>query len=177
MAKFKAVIPLAMALMGLSGALLPQVSPVLGSAYAAPMVPNFELKQAGTGKTIKLSDFKGKVLVIDFWATWCPPCRAEIPHFIAMNNALKKKGVQIIGISVDSNGNQAVVPFMKAHHMNYPVLLANDQVISDFGGIRGIPTTFIVDRHGHIVQKFVGLPADTEAGINAAFMHVIHPLI
>lgn len=124
--------------------------------------PDFALKSVD-GKTVKLSDYKGKVVILDFWATWCPPCRKGIPDLIELKNEFGKKGVEIIGISVDSKNTIAEVPsFVKDKKINYPVVYADKKVVSDYGGIESIPTSFIVDKSGKIVNKMIGLyPKDT----------------
>jgi thiol-disulfide isomerase/thioredoxin len=179
MAKFKVLLPLAIGLVALGAIVAPRIIPTGESpANAAQAVAaDFALPRSGDSKTVRLSDFKGKVRIVNFWATWCPPCRAEIPHFIEMYGELKGKGVEIIGISLDREGDKVVAPFVKENKMNYPVLIGNDAVSSAYGGIRGIPTTFIVDREGRIVKKYVGLPAQTEEGIKDAFMKDIKPLL
>lgn len=116
----------------------------------------FELKRANDGKSVRLADFAGKVVVLDFWATWCPPCRAEIPDFIALQKQYKSQGLEIVGVSVDQQGAPVVNNFAKEHGINYTSLLADDKVVSAYGGIRGIPTTFVIDREGNIVKKYVG---------------------
>ena len=117
--------------------------------------PNFVLKNLH-GKTVKLSDFQGKVIILDFWATWCPPCQAEIPHFVELQKDYGEKGLQIIGISLDRGRLKVVKSFARKYKINYPVLLGNIEVTQKYGGIRGIPTTFIIDQKGRIVKKFVG---------------------
>jgi cytochrome c biogenesis protein CcmG/thiol:disulfide interchange protein DsbE len=116
--------------------------------------PQFSLKDIN-GKEVSLSDFKGKVVILDFWATWCGPCRSEIPDFIALQKKYGGKGLQVIGISVDKDKN-ALSKFYKDNGMNYPVALTDGAVESKYGGIRGIPTTFIIDKSGKIVKKYVG---------------------
>lgn len=120
------------------------------------VAPDFALKSAKDGKTVKLSDYKGKVRIVDFWATWCPPCRGEIPHFVSLQKQFGKKGLQVIGLSVDREGPEVVNKFAKEQGINYVSLMADEKVIGDYGGIRGIPTTFVIDRDGNIVKKYVG---------------------
>lgn len=119
------------------------------------IAPQFTLDDIN-GKSVSLNDYKGKVIILDFWATWCPPCREEIPDFIALQNEYGKKGLQIIGIAVDRDGIKSVKPFYENMGMNYPVLLTDGKVESRYGGIRAIPTTFIIDKKGSIVKKYVG---------------------
>jgi cytochrome c biogenesis protein CcmG/thiol:disulfide interchange protein DsbE len=117
--------------------------------------PDFSLKDI-SGLEKKLSDFKDKVLIIDFWATWCPPCRAEIPHFIDLYNQYKDKGLEIIGIALDLKGERVVPPFAAENKINYTILLGNEEVADLYGGIAAIPTTFIVDKDGNIRKKYIG---------------------
>ena len=123
--------------------------------------PDFTLKSFD-GKTVKLSDYKGKVIIIDFWATWCPPCRKGIPDLISIQNDYKND-VVIIGISLDGEKTLKDVPgFVKSYAINYPIVYGDDKVVAAYGGIEGIPTAFVVDRKGNIVDKHVGLvPKDT----------------
>ena len=108
------------------------------------------------GVTVSFSDFQGKTVLVDFWATWCPPCQDEIPGFVDLYNRYHDKGLVIIGISVDEGGVERVKEFMKEYSVNYPIVMANDEVIRAFGGIRGLPTTFWVNAQGRIVKRYVG---------------------
>ena len=118
--------------------------------------PEFSLKSVD-GKTVKLSDYKGKVVIIDFWATWCPPCRKGIPDLISIQNEFKDK-VVIIGISLDREKTIKDVPgFVKNNGINYPVVYGDDKVIIDYVGIQSIPTSFVVDKNGTVVDMHVGL--------------------
>lgn len=132
------------------------ITPALASISSdVKRAPDFELLDVN-GKKVKLSDFKGKIIILDFWATWCPPCRAEIPGFIELYKKYKDKGVEIIGISLDEGGVRDVLPFIKEFGVNYTILIGNYKVTQDYGGIRGIPTTFVIDRKGNIRAKYVG---------------------
>ncbi|MDP2911458.1 MAG: TlpA disulfide reductase family protein, partial [Candidatus Omnitrophota bacterium] len=106
------------------------------------IAPEFTLKDIG-GAEIKLSDFKDKVVIIDFWATWCPPCKAEIPHFIDLYSQYKDQGLEIIGISLDFNGEKILPAFVSKNNINYTILLGGEEVSDLYGGIAAIPTTFI----------------------------------
>ncbi len=117
--------------------------------------PNFTLKTS-QGKTVELSKLKGKTVVVNFWATWCGPCRAEIPGFIDVYNKYKSKGLEIVGISLDQGGWSDVKPFVKKFNITYPVVLGNDKVARLYGNVEAIPTTFIVDKTGKIVNQHVG---------------------
>ncbi len=123
--------------------------------------PNFSLKSVD-GKTVNLSDYTGKIVIIDFWATWCPPCRKGIPDLVSIQKEFKKD-VVIIGISLDDPQTVKEVPgFVKEYGVNYPVVYGDEKVVNAFGGIRSIPTAFIIDKKGNIVDKHIGLvPKDT----------------
>jgi len=127
----------------------------IGGTNDRTAAPDFTLT-CTDGKAIRLSDYRGKVVVLDFWATWCPPCKAEIPDFIKLYSSYKSDGFQMLGISLDEGGLNDVVPFMKDHGMNYPVALGTEEVVSAYGGIRGIPTTFVIDKKGYVRAAFEG---------------------
>jgi thiol-disulfide isomerase/thioredoxin len=124
-------------------------------APAPSIAPTWTLKDVD-GKTIKSSDFAGKVVILDFWATWCPPCKAEIPGFIELQKKYGNKGLVVVGVSLDEQGSAAVKPFMKQIGMDYTVLLGDEKVVRDFGSFEAIPTTFIIDRKGNVVGGHTG---------------------
>ena len=138
-----------------------------GTAFAKTikerkLAPDFTLKDAN-GKSIKLSDFRGKVVLLNFWATWCGPCALEIPWFVEFQQQLKSRGLEVVGISMDEEGWSAIKPFMADHKMNYHVLLGDDSVSQLYGGVDSLPTTFIIDRDGRIaVPPHVGLAGKNE---------------
>ncbi len=131
------------------------LSPTLIAAADSGPAPAWSLKDVN-GKTVKSSDFKGKVVILDFWATWCPPCVAEIPHFITLQDKYSKKGVTFIGASVDEDGAKSVVPFMERAKINYPIVLSTEDVADKYGASEAIPTTIVIDRKGNIVSRTVG---------------------
>ena len=116
---------------------------------------NFSLKSSN-GTSYELSKYKGKVVVVNFWATWCGPCRKEIPDFIEAYKKYKSKGLEIIGISLDQDGWTKVTPYVKQSNINYPVVLGDEKVVQNYGGFNAIPTTFIVDKNGNIVDQHTG---------------------
>jgi cytochrome c biogenesis protein CcmG/thiol:disulfide interchange protein DsbE len=117
--------------------------------------PDFSL--AGpSGKTVSLSDFKGKVVIVDFWATWCPPCRRGIPDLIDLQTQFGDK-LAVIGISVDTDTKDRVASFAQNFNINYTVLFATPEVVQAYGSIQSIPTSFIIDKNGKIVNQHVGL--------------------
>jgi peroxiredoxin len=109
--------------------------------------PDFSLKDAD-GKTVHLSDYKGKVVLLDFWATWCGPCRIEIPWFIDMERQNKDKGFEVLGVAMDDErlGSRQAVP--RQMKVNYRVVIGNDQTAREYGGVDALPTTFLIDRAG-----------------------------
>jgi cytochrome c biogenesis protein CcmG/thiol:disulfide interchange protein DsbE len=125
------------------------------NAPKLPLAANFQLKDIN-GKTVSLSDYKGKVVLVNFWATWCPPCRMEIPHFIELQNQYKDKGFIILGLAGDDEGAKVVKPFAEKMKINYPVLIQDEQVADNYGGIVGIPTSFLIDTKGQIIKKYIG---------------------
>jgi len=126
---------------------------------SSTVAPNFKVTDLN-GKAISLTDYKGKVLFLNFWATWCPPCRAEIPDFIEAYNAQKSNGLEILGISVDTKGKEVVTAFVEKYKINYPVVLESKEItnklIDDYQPGQFIPTTFIIDKKGRIRHKQVG---------------------
>jgi peroxiredoxin len=110
------------------------------------------------GEPISLASFKGQVIILDFWATWCPPCKAEIPNFVELQKAYGDQGLQVVGVSVDDPPDK-LQPFADEYQMNYPVLvgLGRDDLQDAFGPMWGIPTTFLIDREGRICRKHSGL--------------------
>jgi len=121
----------------------------------AKSAPSFTLQDLN-GKTVSLSDFKGKVVVLDFWATWCPPCVMEIPHFIELYEQYKDKGFAMVGISLDREGVSVVKSFARKYRINYPILMTDGRIDKVYGGITGIPTTFVIDSAGNIRRKYIG---------------------
>ena len=132
--------------------------------------PEFALPDLD-GKIVKTADFKGKVVILDFWATWCGPCRMEVPHFVALQSKYGNQGLEIVGLSLDKGGAGDVKPFVKEFNVNYTMLIANDGTASQYGGITGIPTTFVLDKNGKIVKRFLGY-TDPEV-----FEETIKPLL
>lgn len=132
-----------------------------GLAPLAAIVPNqpapaFTLKSLD-GKTLALAELKGKVVVVNFWATWCPPCRAEIPDFVEFYSQNKAKGLEIVGVSVDEMTPQQLRPFVDQNKMSYPIALVTDKILKDYGPIRAIPTTFVIDKKGIIRHAEEGM--------------------
>jgi len=129
--------------------------PKLGKA------PAWELKDI-EGATVRSDQFAGKVVVIDFWATWCPPCRAEIPGYVELQKKYGKDGFVIIGVSLDQAGTDVVKAFAGKNAVNYPMVMGTDAVVAAFGGVEAIPTTFLIDRTGQIRDRKLGAEETAE---------------
>src|SRR2546427_2396215 len=136
-----------------SGLPLPHENP-----SGLPVAPLFSLKDID-GDALDLADYKGKVVLLDFWATWCRPCRTEIPGLVDLQNRYRDKGFQIIGVSVDESV-KPVRKFREEYRMNYPVAMCDRKVRQLYGGLTGIPTTLLIGRDGRVYSKVVGAPAD-----------------
>ena len=127
------------------------------------------------GKDIPLDSFKGKVVLVNFWATWCEPCRSEIPLLIAYQQKYADKGFTMLGVAMDEDGKAAVDPFMQSTKfdvggqqlaMNYPVVLGNDDIAEKFGGLLGLPVTLVISRDGKIVKRYIGSIEKNEADLD-----------
>jgi thiol-disulfide isomerase/thioredoxin len=108
------------------------------------------------GQPVSTAEWKGKVVLVNFWATWCPPCRAEIPMLVQLKNIYKDRLV-IVGVSMDDDDPAEVRKFAKEMRMNYPVVMASREIISEYGGVPALPTTFVVSQDGKVMQKHIGL--------------------
>lgn len=127
---------------------------------AAVMIPNVD------GSTVNIDQYKGKVVLVNFWATWCEPCKTEIPWLIEFNHKYGPKGLVILGVAMDDDGKKVVEPWVKAQRfdvkgqqdaMDYPILLGNDKIADKFGGILGLPTSMLYTRDGRKIKTIVGL--------------------
>lgn len=134
-------------------------------------VPDFELQRLD-GSTLKLSDLRGKAVMIDFWDTWCPPCRAAMPHLQEISEDYAEDLV-IVGVAFGRQGKDAVAKFIQDNELTFEFVLANQQVLTDFGGLPSIPTTFLVDRDGQVVKKWVG--GQSKQAYESAVQTVVAP--
>jgi thiol-disulfide isomerase/thioredoxin len=123
------------------------------------------------GDAITSSSLKGKVVIMDFWATWCPPCRKEIPSFIALQEAYGDKGLVVLGVSLDDGGPQVVRAFADKAGINYPLAMGNRDILKAAGGVEALPTTLIINRDGDVVDKHVGYAS------KETFEKAIQPLL
>jgi cytochrome c biogenesis protein CcmG/thiol:disulfide interchange protein DsbE len=124
------------------------------AAIEHPLAPEFSLPDL-TGQKLDLSSYRGEVVLLDFWATWCDPCRDEIPHFIELQNEYGEQGLQIIGVSMD-DGPEPVRDFCQHFKINYPIVMGDAKVGELYGGVLGLPIAFLIGRDGRISAKHIG---------------------
>jgi cytochrome c biogenesis protein CcmG/thiol:disulfide interchange protein DsbE len=123
--------------------------------------PDFDLASLD-GKRVKLSDFRGKAVLLNFWATWCSPCKVEMPWFVELQKKYGNDGFVVLGIAMDDSDPAKIAQFAAEMGVNYPVLLGTDKISDDYGDVQFLPTTFYIDRDGKIVGKGTGLLARSE---------------
>ncbi len=149
----------------LAGCLFTGCSSLLSTSVKAASVkpdkdrheaPDFSLKDSD-GKSVHLSEYRGKAVLLDFWATWCPPCKLEIPWLIEIERKNKDRGFEVLGVSMDDEGWEVVKPFMREVGMNYRVVIGNDSIAEMYGGVESLPTTFLIDQSGKIASVHIGL--------------------
>jgi len=121
-------------------------------------VLNFSLKNPD-GQTVNLNQYTGKVVILDVWDTWCPPCRKGIPELVELYDQYKDQGVEVVGIALARNGVPAVKQFIADNKVTYPNVIGDKVIYDIFGEIRGIPTTFVIDKTGKIHNRYVGYQA------------------
>jgi cytochrome c biogenesis protein CcmG/thiol:disulfide interchange protein DsbE len=123
------------------------------------------------GQDVSLASLKGKVVIVNFWATWCEPCRVEIPWMIGFQQKYADKGLTILGVAMDDEGKSVVAPYVQTTQfdvdghsmtMNYPIVLGNDDIAAKFGGLLGFPTTIVISRDGKVQKRFIGLADEAE---------------
>jgi len=126
------------------------------AAEELPDAPDFTL-ESYSGDLFTLSDHDGKVIVINIWATWCPPCREEIPDFMEIQEEMKDDGVLFVGVATDQEGWEVVRPFTEEFQINYPIVVDNGTVANLYGPIRGIPMSFIINKEGKVEHYIPGM--------------------
>ena len=132
----------------------------MGLAYATP-APDFTL-EALDGKNMSLSDLRGKAVLLNFWATWCSPCKVEMPWFVELQQEYGSQGLQIVGVAMDDSSKEDIAKFAKDMGVNYPVLLGKEAVGDAYGGVPALPESFFIGRDGKIVDKIIGLRGQGE---------------
>jgi cytochrome c biogenesis protein CcmG/thiol:disulfide interchange protein DsbE len=118
---------------------------------------DFKRPQVNGQGDFQLSRLRGQVVLVNVWATWCPPCRMEIPDLSALHRKYAGKGFSVVGVAVDREGPDVVRPFASEHAIPYPVVMGDAELIAGYGGIRAVPTSFLIDKQGRLVKKYVGL--------------------
>jgi len=141
----------------------------LHSPTESAVAPDFSLPEI-TGGTLTLSSYRGKVVLLDFWATWCDPCREETPHFVDLQKQYGDRGLQIVGVSMD-DGPEPVRDFYQRFHMNYPVVMGNAKIGELYGGVLGLPIAILIGRDGHIYAKHIG--ATSSATFEKEIVHLL----
>ena len=120
------------------------------------LAPDFDL-QTLDGKSLKLSDLRGKAVLLNFWATYCGPCKIEMPWFVELQKEYGPQGFQIIGVAMDDASTEEISKFAKEMGVNYPILIGKDSVAESYGGVSVLPTTYFVDRDGKLIAREFGL--------------------
>jgi thiol-disulfide isomerase/thioredoxin len=143
-------------LLSLSACKKSDVPPVNAVAKEKSPAPDVSVVSLADGKTLKLSDLKGKVVMLNFWATWCPPCREEIPSMMKLNSVMTGKPFQMVAVSIDEGGRPAVESFFKSTGFSLPTFIDESGASAKVYGITGVPESFIIDRQGVLVKKIVG---------------------
>jgi thiol-disulfide isomerase/thioredoxin len=131
-------------------------SPTQTSTGELKVAPDFTL-QSLEGKPIHLSDFRGKAILLNFWATWCEPCKIEMPWIVDLQKQYASQGLQVVGVAMDDVGPDEIAKFTKQMGVNYPVVIGKDEVADSYGGLPFLPTTFYIGRDGKIVDKVFGI--------------------
>lgn len=130
--------------------------PTMGHTLRGP-APDFALESLN-GETVRLSDFRGKVVLVNFWATWCGPCKILTPWLVDLQNQYRPQGLEIIGIALDEDATKAeIAEFADKERVNYAVLIGNAKVAESYGGVPAMPDTFFISRDGQIVNRIIGL--------------------
>lgn len=130
--------------------------PHSASSIKSSAAPDFTL-QSLDGKDMRLSDFRGKAVLLNFWATWCGPCKIEMPWFVQLQNEYGPQGFQIVGVAMDDSSKEDIAKFAKDMGVNYPVLIGKEAVGEEYGGVPALPESFFISRDGKIMDKFIGL--------------------
>jgi peroxiredoxin len=142
---------------------------------AAPRIgqpsPNFKVIST-SGQTISQDNYRGQVLILDFFATWCQPCRQSIPHLVEMNRKYGKQGLHVLGLSVDEDGERVVTAFTNEFRVNYPLALAGDVTTADFG-VRSVPIMYVIDKKGTIAEVYRGYSNEMARALESSLKRLL----
>ncbi|HTB13541.1 MAG TPA: TlpA disulfide reductase family protein [Bryobacteraceae bacterium] len=155
------VICAALSITGCSYFDTPKVKAAVKAEGERKPAPDFTLKDSD-GKQVKLSDYKGKVVLLNFWATWCGPCKIEIPWFMDFEQTYKDKNFAVLGVSLDEDGWESVKPYIQQKKINYRVMIGTEQVAQMYGEVDSLPTTFMIDREGRVAAVHIGLVSKSD---------------
>jgi thiol-disulfide isomerase/thioredoxin len=142
----------------------------LGTEKPLPNEPEVTFKDL-QGKDVSLAGLKGKVVIVNFWATWCEPCQVEIPWMIGFQKKYADKGFTLLGVAMDEEGKSVVEPYVQktqfdvdghSMNMNYPIVVGDDDLAAKFGGLLGLPTTYVITREGKIAKRYIGLASESD---------------
>jgi cytochrome c biogenesis protein CcmG/thiol:disulfide interchange protein DsbE len=153
---FVAATAAAMLLVGVHSARKNRAAGTVSGQFQGQPAPDFELKSLD-GQSLKLSDFRGKAVLLNFWATWCGPCKIEMPWFVDLQKEYGPQGLQILGVAMDDSSDDDIAKFVREMGVNYPILLGKEAVGQSYGGVGVLPTTFFIDRDGKLVAREFGL--------------------
>lgn len=139
----------------------PETEPAVGGPDKGIMAPAFELKSIPEGKSTPLASFRGKAVLLNFWATWCGPCKIEMPWLVDLQKKYGPQGLQIVGVAMDDTSDKEIADFAHKMGVNYVVLKGTEKVGDLYGGVEGLPTTYYLDRSGKVVDKTLGLASES----------------
>lgn len=132
------------------------LSAAIAGAQSRKPAPDLTLTDS-KGASLQLSQYRGKVVLLNFWATWCHGCKEEMPWYMEFADKYKKNGLAVIGVAMDDDGWQSVKPFIEAKKVNYPIVVGNENLARQYGGVEEMPVTFLIDRHGNIATSHTGM--------------------
>lgn len=133
-----------------------------GPAMAAKKMPDFSGNTVNEQGKFDSATLRGKVVLVNFWATWCPPCRKEIPSLLKLQEKYRDKGFAVVGISMDEGGSKLVGKFLAKQKVSYPVIIGDAGLARGFGGVIGVPASFLVDRQGELIRRYDGFATEDE---------------
>jgi peroxiredoxin len=137
-------------------------APDAGNTLKNQMAPDFSLTSLDGKSTIRLSDYRGKAVLLNFWATWCVPCKIEMPWFVELQNEYGSQGLQVVGVAMDDASPEDIAKFAKDMGVNYPIAVGKEAVGDAYGGVQFLPATFYIGRDGKVIDKVFGLKGKHE---------------